>query len=90
MSITNIPDTWSVTEEEFESFKKRHSELPNVVFEDNADMIGSYLMFDPLGRWMVNKGGEKRFLPFDQLVRNGMESELEISRYYGRNATYDW
>ena len=39
---------------------------------------------------MVNKGGEKRFLPFDQLVRNGMESELEISRYYGRNATYDW
>ena len=86
----DVPDTWSVSDMEFKSFKERHSELPNTVFEDNSDMIGSYLMFDPLGRWMVNKGGEKRFLPFEQLVRNGMESELEISRYYGRNAIYDW
>lgn len=86
----DVPDTWSVSDKEFESFKERHSELPNTVFEDNSDMIGSYLMFDPIGRWMVNKGEEKRFLPFEQLVRNGMESELEISRYYGRNAIYDW
>ncbi len=86
----DIPDTWSITDEEFESFKERHIGIPNLVFEDNSDMVAAYLMFDPKGKWMVDKGGEKRFLPFEQLVREGMESQIEINRYYGRNAVYDW
>lgn len=86
----DVQDTWSVSDEEFESFREKHASMPGIVFEDNSDMIGSYLMFDPLGRWMVNKGGEKRFLPFESLIRNGMESELETSKYYARNAIYDW
>ncbi len=86
----DVSDTWSVSDEEFKSFKERHSGIQNVVFEDNSDMIGSYLMFDPLGRWMVNTGGRKRFLPFDLLIHNGLESEIDISKYCGRGAIYDW
>ncbi len=86
----DIPDTWSVTDEQFAAFKERHKDCENIVFEDNDDMVSSYLMFDPIGRWMVDKGGEKRFLPFESLLREGLESEVDISRYYGRNAVYDW
>ena len=86
----DIPDTWSVTDEEFKEFRKKHDDCNRIVFEDNEDMVSSYLMFDPLGRWMVDKGGEKRFLPFETLIREGLESEIDVSRYYGRNAVYDW
>lgn len=86
----DIPDTWSVTDDEFQSFRERHLTIPGIVFEDNEDMIGSYLMFDPIGRWMVNGGGTKRFLSFQTLVRDGLMSEVEASKYYGRNAVYDW
>ncbi len=86
----DIPDTWSVTIEGFESFKQRHSSVQNIVFEDNCDMIASYLMFDPVGRWMVNSNGVKRFLPFEKLVCEGFSSEIDVSRYLGRNAMYEW
>ena len=84
------PDTWSITEEQYKEFMDRHMDIPQMVFEDNSDMIGTYLMFDPLGRWMVNKGGEKKFLPFEQLRRDGLESMIDVDRYYDRNGVYRW
>ena len=84
------PDTWSITEEQYEQFRAAHQDIPEMVFENNSDMIGTYLMFDPLGRWMVNKDGEKRFLPFEQFRRDGLESMIDVDRYYGRNGVYGW
>ncbi len=86
----NYEDDWSITDEQFESFKRNHSTIEEMVFEDNLDMIDSYLMFDPLGRWMVNTGKVKALLPLEQLIRDGPESILNIDRYYGRRAVYDW
>ena len=86
----DIPDVWSITDEEFSSFKRLHESVPGIVFEDNDDMTCSYLMFDPLGRWMTDDNGEKRFRPFEELVANGMESVVDVKRYYGRKAVYDW
>lgn len=83
-------DVWSITDDQYSTFVETHRDVENMVFEDNEDMQGTYLMFDPIGRWMVNKGGVKRFLPFSKLVRDGLESEVDIDRYYGRNAVYDW
>lgn len=83
-------DTWSISDEQFKAFRSNHSDVPGIVFEDNCDMLCSYLMFDPLGRWMVNDHSTKRFLPFDQLLRNGPESIIEIQKYNGRGAVYDW
>ncbi len=84
------PDTWSISDEQYARFRAAHRDVENMVFEDNSDMIGTYLMFDPLGRWMVNSGGEKRFLPFEQLRRDGLESMVDVERYYGRNGVYGW
>ena len=84
------PDTWSITDEQYEIFKGRHLKIPSMVFEDNSDMIATYLMFDPLGRWMVNKDGEKRFLLFDQFRRDGLETMIDVDRYYERNGVYNW
>ena len=86
----DIPDVWSITDEQFESFRSLHSDLKGIVFEDNDDMLCTYLMFDPIGRWMIDKGGEKKFLPFEKLLRDGFETTLDVKRYYGRNAVYDW
>ena len=86
----DVPDTWSITNEQFEQFRKLHEGYHNLIVEDNSDMIGTYLMFDPLGRWMTNDGGEKKFRPFEELLRDGMESVLDVDRYYGRKAVYEW
>ncbi len=86
----NSGDNWSITSEQFESFRENHCDVQRMVFEDNDDVIDSYLMFDPIGRWMVNSDGVQYFLPFEQLVREGPDSVLDVNRYYGRGAVYDW
>lgn len=84
------PDTWSVTDRQFSDFRQRHSDVPGIVFEDNSDMIGTYLMLDPLGRLTLNSGGVKRFVPFDSLVREGVDRFVDAEGYYGRQALYQW
>ena len=84
------PDTWSITDEEFMAFRDRHSDVEGIVFEDNDNMVASYIMFDPIGRWMVDSGYENRFIEFDVLLREGFDSEVSLARYAGRNAVYDW
>lgn len=86
----DVPDTWSISDEQFAGFRRLHEEVPNIVFEDNDDMVGSYLMFDPQGRWMINKNYEKRFLPLDVLLKEGIESNVDLDKYYDRNAVYKW
>ncbi len=86
----DIPDVWSITDEQFEYFRKAHKDVEHIVFEDNADMVSSYLMFEPMGRWMVDKGYEKRFKEFGAILREGLDSEVDKDRYYARNAVYDW
>lgn len=84
------PDTWSITDEQYATFTDRHKDIPQMVFEDNTDMIGTYLMFDPLGRWMVNNNKEKKFIPFEQLRENGPSSLVDVDRYYCRGGVYGW
>jgi len=84
------PDTWSITDEQFQFFKEKHTDVENIVFEDNDDMVSSYIMFDPLGRWMIDSNYEKRFVEFDVLRRDGFDNHVDVDRYFGRNAVYEW
>ena len=86
----DIPDTWSITDEQFAAFRRNHKGIPGIVFEDNCDMVGSYVMFDPMGRWMVDAGNRKRFYDFEVLRREGLHSLVDVDRYFGRNAVYEW
>ncbi|MBO5518609.1 MAG: radical SAM protein, partial [Candidatus Methanomethylophilus sp.] len=82
--------TWSITDEQFDDFRRRHEDIGNIVFEDNEDMVSSYVMFDPMGRWMVDSGYEKRFISFEVVRREGLDKEVDVDKYFGRNAVYDW
>ncbi len=84
------PDTWSITDEQFAYFKRNHEHVQNIIFEDNDEMVASYVMFDPLARWMVDSGYEKRFIEFDVLRRDGFDSLVDVDRYFKRNAVYEW
>ena len=53
-------------------------------------MVSSYVMFDPLGRWMVDSGYQKRFIEFEVVRREGFGDEVDVNRYFGRNAVYEW
>lgn len=86
----DVEDTWSITDDQFSTFRDNHAGIEGMVFEDNDDIIDTYLMFDPLGRWMVDSNYTKSFLPFEQLVRDGLDSVLDVKGYYARNAVYDW
>jgi radical S-adenosyl methionine domain-containing protein 2 len=47
-----------VTDAQFNAFVDRHRLLSDVmVVEDNDDMVGSYIMVDPTGRFFQNRTG---------------------------------
>lgn len=49
----------SVTDEQFRGFVARHASLSSVMsVEDNQDMVESYIMVDPLGRFFQNALGQ--------------------------------
>ena len=84
----DIEDTWSISDEEFDYFKIRHKGCDNIVFEDCKEIVGSYLMVDPLGRCMIDKGNEKRLLPFSSFTDGSLFSELDVDKYYARGGDY--
>ena len=84
----DIPDTWSITDNQFQEFINRHKDVDNIVFEDNDDMVASYIMFDPIGRWVVDSGYCKRFNDFEVVKKQGFESQVSLIRYGNRNAVY--
>lgn len=86
----DMPDTWSITDEQFDSFKRIHKDCENTVFEDNDDMVGTYLMMDPEGRWMLNTGKTLHYLPFEVLKNEGYQNLLDVEGYFERNGYYKW
>jgi radical S-adenosyl methionine domain-containing protein 2 len=82
---------------EFEKFVARHQHLGNagiaIVPERNADMIGSYAMVDPAGRFYDNIDG--RYTYSDPILDGGVHqalSQVRIDRekFLRRGGQYDW
>ena len=46
-----------ISREEFNSFIRRHADIPSMIPEDNDLMTDSYAMVDPYGRFFQNSGG---------------------------------
>ena len=44
----------TISDEQYATFRKRHEGIRCAVFEDNDDMLNSYLMIDPYGRFFYN------------------------------------
>lgn len=100
MQVTEVPGTnsrgWdgtSVTEDEFEEFVGRHSDvtLPfgfRPVFETSEDMRDSYLMLDPQGRVRLGTPGGYVYMPY-RTYWNGSR-QVNCERYIRRGGIYDW
>lgn len=63
------------------------------VVEDNDDMLGSYVMVDPAGRFIENASGSYR--PSPPILEVGVAAALETVAYdwatfAGRGGLYDW
>lgn len=52
----------SISDEQFQGFVSRHAHLSSVMtIEDNQDMVKSYIMLDPLGRFFQNGFGQSDY-----------------------------
>lgn len=65
----------SVTSEQFQGFVSRHALLSSVMsVEDNQDMVKSYIMVDPLGRFFQNALGQSDYSYSRPIQEVGAES----------------
>lgn len=90
LPATKKSTQFSITNEQFEAFKLKHRHLPYAQFEDNTDMLNSYLMIDPYGRFFFNIA--KGYGYSDPIIEVGIDNALKqikfdetkfINRYEG-------
>lgn len=68
-----------ISEGEFNSFIKRHADIPSMVPEDNGLMTDSYAMVDPYGRFFQNSGG--RYSYSRSILEAGVVTALSQLRF---------
>lgn len=72
-----------ITGNEFEIFLNNHSEVKSLVPEDNSQMIATYAMIDPSGRFFDNVSSKHKYS--SPILENGVDIAYESMRYdYGK------
>ena len=71
----------SITDDQFKAFVARHALLSSVMsVEDNQEMVKSYIMIDPLGRFFQNAFGQTDYCYSRPIHEVGVEAAFaEIS-----------
>jgi radical S-adenosyl methionine domain-containing protein 2 len=94
-NTANFPDL-SVSDAAFQEYVRRNSPPPEgvtLVTEDNSDMTESYVMIDPVGRFISNSGGSYRTSrPILQVGVHAAMNDVSYSeeKFEGRGGRYDW
>lgn len=89
-------DDFTISHQQFLSFIKRHQHLQeslSFVPEDNDNILGSYVMVDPAGRFFENTSGEHFYSK--PILEVGAEQALvqmayNFSKSIERGGIYDW
>ena len=85
-----ISNELAVTDREFSAFLDRHQSLRAIISaEDNRDMVESYIMIDPLGRFFQNTAGQRGYhysRPVDEIgaARAFREWRFSVGAYASR------
>ncbi len=86
-----------ITEDEFDVFVSKHLELRDegfdIVFESNKDMLGSYVMLLPSGRFFNNTNGEYILSKHTLFIKPRaafMEIKWDINKFLKRGGKYEW
>lgn len=73
-----VTEDLAVNDIQFLSFVERHSALANIMcVEDNDDMVQSYIMVDPHGRFFQNRTGETGYDYSASIIDVGARSAFE-------------
>lgn len=86
-------DELSVSTHEFKQFIKRHRSVDKLLAENNKDMIGSYVMIDPAGRFFDNTTGT--LIYSKSINEHGVKACIKkmnysFSKFYNRGGIYNW
>lgn len=84
------PDKWkifkqlghsegSISDDKFRRYIDNNASYSNapVFVEDNEDMVNSYLMIDPMGRFYQNTGKEGTYIYSDSIIETGVKHALD-------------
>lgn len=87
--------TLAVDDPAFQGFVRRHADVvlengKKPVFENDLDMIGSYLMVAPNGDLFRNGGNGYQYLGLDSWADNGWQSFFDYDSFVRRGGAYDW
>lgn len=86
--------SFSVSDEQFAAFVERHTKQGiQVVAESSTDMVGSYLMVSPDGRFFDNTKGCYRFSrPINKVGFDAALGDIcvDAERFVHRGGEYDW
>lgn len=76
--LSAVTDDMAVSDAQFRSFVDRHSALSNIMcVEDNDDMVQSYIMVDPHGRFFQNRTGRAGYDYSASIVEVGARAAFE-------------
>jgi radical S-adenosyl methionine domain-containing protein 2 len=87
---------FAVSEAQFRAFVARHEEVAStltIAAESNDEMLGSYLMVDPLGRFVTNMSGIYRYskpiwdVGWDAAIA---DTQVDVAKFLGRGGLYKW
>nr|WP_245323738.1 viperin family antiviral radical SAM protein [Methanomicrobium sp. W14] len=88
-------ELFSITDEEFNNYKKRNSEirLKNgkfPVFESSAEMLDSYFMLSPSGCVHINTEYPGIDIPLESVTRDNIFELINSNHYFQRGGIYNW
>lgn len=73
--LPTITNELSIVDEQFAGFVERHAALGDIISaEDNNDMVESYIMIDPRGRFFQNSLGGNGYRYSDEILAVGAEA----------------
>ena len=86
-------DEFSVSNRDFLSFIHKHEANKCLVSEYDEQMVNSYVMVDPAGRFFTNETGEYKYST--KILENGIdnayaEMNYDFSKFKDRNGFYQW
>ncbi len=89
----NHIEKYQISDEQFNTFINQHNGITSLVKEDNNDMMGSYVMVDPAGRFFDNTKGIHTYSSV--IAKVGVEqafSELNycFKKFINRDGLYKW
>lgn len=83
----------AVSKEEFMLFVRRHKGNKCLVVETDKQMVNSYVMIDPAGRFFSNETGKHRYsreISEIGIINAFNEMNYDFNKFENRNGLYDW